>query len=93
MMVAIVEEFKSSNNDRVTNAALEPLSEHMLRDIGLEWLDVNPIVADPDNYNSRLRVYVERDAAGNFKIGGTSGRGIDRSSIHDLARDNQGVLT
>jgi len=36
----------------------------MLRDIGLERLEVNQTVVDPDNYGSQLRIYVERDAAG-----------------------------
>ena len=61
MTVACANEFKSWNDDRLTNAALEPLKDHMLRDIGLERLEVNQIVVDPDNYSSRLRVYVERD--------------------------------
>jgi len=69
MTVACANAFKSWNDDRLMNAALEPLKDHMLRDIGLERLEVNQTVVDPDNYSSQLRIYVERDAAGDSLAG------------------------
>jgi uncharacterized protein YjiS (DUF1127 family) len=67
---AFAKDFKSWNDDRLTNAALERLNDHYLRDIGLDRLEVDQFfVAGTDNHSSRQSIYVQREAAGTGFVG------------------------